>query len=259
MECLKDKDKRSGVITTVVIHLLILLLFIFTGLTIPVPLPEQGILINFGTSDEGMGDVQPEEMTSAEVAEDPNEEVIESTPVPTETQEEIITQDELEAPALNEVPPTPVETEVVEEKEPDPVVNPAALYSGKQNTDASDSYQGETGDPGDQGSEDGVHDSKNYGESRGNKSGFFLSGRAIVFKPEVIAKTQERGKVVVKIWVDRYGKVKRATPGAKGSTTTSSHLYKIAKEAAIKAQFSPNRDAPEEQKGTLVFDFKLRQ
>ena len=141
MECLKDKDKRSGVITTVVIHLLILLLFIFTGLTIPVPLPEQGILINFGTSDEGMGDVQPEEVTSAEVAEDPNEEVIESTPVPTETQEEIITQDELEAPALNEVPPTPVETEVVEEKEPDPVVNPAALYSGKQNTDASDSYQ----------------------------------------------------------------------------------------------------------------------
>ena len=87
----------------------------------------------------------------------------------------------------------------------------------------------------------------------------FLSGRDIVFKPKVVANTQETGKVVVNIWVDRYGKVKRATPGAKGSTTTSSSLYKIAKEAAIKAKFSPNRDAPEEQKGTLVFDFKLRQ
>ena len=259
MDYYKDKNKRTGIITTTIVHLLILLLFIFTGLTIPVPLPEQGIMVNFGTSDEGMGEIQPEEVSSSDVEEVDVEEVVETTPVPTETQEEIITQEEVEAPAVNEVPPTPVESEVVEEKEPDPVVNTSALYPGKQNNDASESSQGETGNPGDQGSQDGIHDSKNYGESHGSGTGFFLSGRDIVFKPKVIANTQETGKVVVHIRVDRYGKVKRATPGAKGSTTTSSSLYKIAKEAAIKAKFSPNRDAPEEQKGTLVFDFKLRQ
>jgi len=259
MKYLKDRNKRNGVIVTAVIHILILLLFIFTGLTIPIPLPEQGIMVNFGTSDEGMGEIQPEDVSSSDVEEVSTEEVVESTPVPTETQEEIITQEELETPAVNEVPPTPVEAEVVEEKEPDPVVNPSALYPGKKNNTDSEASQGETGNSGDQGSEDGVPDSKNYGESRGKGTGFFLSGRDMVFKPNVIANTQETGKVVVNIWVDRYGKVKRATPGAKGSTTTSSYLYKIAKEAAIKAKFSPNRDAPEEQKGTLIFDFKLRQ
>jgi len=257
MDYLKDKNKRKGLITTVLIHVLILILFLFTGLTVPVPLPEDGIMINFGTSDEGIGEVQDENAATSEVIEEQVEETVETTPEPVETVEEVITQSEIEAPAVNEAPPTNIKTEAVEEKEPEPQVNPVALYKGKQNTDASSSYQGETGNPGDQGSLDGTKEAKNYGNSSGSGKGISLKGRSIVFRPSLKQNTQETGKVVVNIWVDRYGKVTRATPGAKGSTTTSSYLYKIAKEAAIKAKFSANRNAPEEQKGSIVFEFTV--
>ena len=114
MEYLNDKNKRKGIIVTVVIHVLILLLFIFTGLTIPVPLPEQGIRVNFGTTEEGMGEVQPDEANTSDeeqVAEMP-EEVVASNPEPIPEVEEIITQSTEDAPAVNTADPVEVEPEV---------------------------------------------------------------------------------------------------------------------------------------------------
>ena len=259
MEYLRDKNKRKGVIVTVVIHVLILLLFIFTGLTIPVPLPEQGIRVNFGTTAEGMGEIQPDEAASSteEQVEEVPEEIVESNPEPTPETEEIITQTEEEAPAVNTAEPVEVEPEVVEEKEPEPVVDPSALYPGKQSTDATESYEGETGNPGDQGIESGDKDARVHGVSTGSGGGFSLTGRDITFRPSIQENSAETGKVVVSIVVDRNGQVKRATPGAKGTTTTSTHLYKLAKTAALQAKFSPNRNAPEEQKGTIEFIFKV--
>ena len=260
MDYLKDRNKRKGIITTLLVHVLIVLLFLFTGLTIPVPLPEQGILVNFGTTDQGMGEVQPEESASSdaeEFVEEMPEEVTTTTPEPTPMPDEVLTQTIEEAPAVNEASPTEIEPEIVEEKEPEPVVNQAALYGGKKTNDATDSYEGETGTPGDQGIIEGSKTSTVHGVSTGRGKGFSLSGRDITFRPSINENTQETGKVVVNIWVNRYGKVTRATPGSKGSTTTSAHLYKIAKNAALKAKFSPNRDAPEEQKGTIEFVFKV--
>jgi len=160
--------------------------------------------------------------------------------------------------ALNDNPPTNIKNEVTEEPEPEPVVNPAALYTGKT-SNINTGSEGETKEGGDQGNIDGTTDSKNYSEHGGKGRGFSLAGREIVFKPKIKENTQETGKVVVSIWVDRYGKVTRVTPGAKGSTTTSAHLYKIAQQAAIKAKFSANPSAPEEQRGTIVFEFKVRE
>ena len=69
--------------------------------------------------------------------------------------------------------------------------------------------------------------------------------------------TQEDGKVVVEIVVDKNGKVIRATPGARGSSTTNPTLYKISKEAALEARFNVKADAPAEQKGTMTFVYIL--
>ncbi|MFH1319080.1 MAG: energy transducer TonB [Bacteroidota bacterium] len=257
MNMLKDKNKRNGIITTVLVHVLVLVIFIFTGLTIPVPLPEQGIVIDFGTSEEGSGDVQPDEVTTTEATENPDESVIESSIKPTGEEEEIITQNTEEAPAVNNESSGNIENEA-DDKEPDPVVDPAALYTGKTSKTNAGS-EGETGESGDQGKIDGTPGSKNYNQPGGSGKGFYLSGREIVFKPVIKESTQETGKVVVSIWVDRYGKVTRAASGAKGSTTSDSHLYKIAQEAALKAKFSADPDAPEIQKGTIVFEFKVRE
>ncbi len=50
MHVWEDKYKREGLIGTIVFHVILLLIFIFAGLPYTVPRPEQGILVNFGTS-----------------------------------------------------------------------------------------------------------------------------------------------------------------------------------------------------------------
>lgn len=54
-----QKHKR-GIIGTAVFHVVVLLLLIFLGFFTPLPLPgEEGILVNFGNSEQGLGDVEP--------------------------------------------------------------------------------------------------------------------------------------------------------------------------------------------------------
>ncbi len=77
-------------------------------------------------------------------------------------------------------------------------------------------------------------------------------------KPVINDVSQDEGKVGVDIIVDKYGKVVRASPGARGSTTTSQILYKIAKEAAMSTKFNVNPQAPEQQKGQIVFTFLVK-
>ncbi len=88
------KLKGRGLIGTIIYHALLLLLLIFAGLTFPDPPPEEeGILVNFGTDEFGLGDFEPmgddqqagepdQEITRAseETVEDYAEPVAESTP-----------------------------------------------------------------------------------------------------------------------------------------------------------------------------------
>src|SRR5690554_7863335 len=54
-----EKHKK-GIIGTAVFHLIVLLLLIFLGFFTPLPLPgEEGILVNFGDSEQGLGDIEP--------------------------------------------------------------------------------------------------------------------------------------------------------------------------------------------------------
>lgn len=54
------KKHKKGIIGTVIYHIIILLLLIFLGFFTPLPLPgEEGILVNFGTSENGLGDREP--------------------------------------------------------------------------------------------------------------------------------------------------------------------------------------------------------
>ena len=77
----EDKDKVSwdGLIGSILIHLLLLLAFWWLTMNvIKPPEEEQGILINFGTSDEGIGEVQP--ITEAETT--PKEQEEQAQPQP---------------------------------------------------------------------------------------------------------------------------------------------------------------------------------
>jgi hypothetical protein len=66
----------------------------------------------------------------------------------------------------------------------------------------------------------------------------------------------ENAKVAVDITVDQTGNVIAANVNPKGTTTTNSTIRNIALRKARTLKL--NAAASEEQSGTLVFEFKLR-
>ena len=76
--------------------------------------------------------------------------------------------------------------------------------------------------------------------------------------PRPAYSVQKDGKVVVEIWVDNYGTVQKAVPGAEGTTVTDRDLWNEARKAAMKASFNISADAPAMQKGTITYIFKVK-
>jgi len=248
------KNRRKAIIGTVLFHIGLLLCFIFMGLTYQIPPPpEEGITINFGYQDFGSGSEQAEQIV--EEQEITPQEIVNNNPVV----EDISTQDIEETPTtkLNEQLEKPEEVKKIEEKKPEPVVNTKALYPGKKQNNSNS--QGISEGQGDQGSQDGDPNSNAYtgGGIGTNGIAYQLGGRTIAEIKKPNYDSQQQGKVVVTIRVDRNGKVISATPGAKGSTTTNAYLYSKAKEAALKTTFEANTTAPEIQVGTIIYNFKL--
>jgi len=62
---------------------------------------------------------------------------------------------------------------------------------------------------------------------------------------------------VVKIVVDRNGKVISATPGVKGTTNNNPCLLDPAKKTAFMHKWNLDSNAPSQQVGFVVVNFKL--
>ena len=93
----EKKNKRKGIIGTILFHALLLVAFLFMGLTYQDPPPaEEGISINFGFSDEGLGEIEPE--STEDITEIVEEEIIEEQ---IESTEEIITQSTVETQTVD--------------------------------------------------------------------------------------------------------------------------------------------------------------
>lgn len=95
-------------------------------------------------------------------------------------------------------------------------------------------------------------------EGSSSSNNITLNGRKVVgtiAKPEYTV--QESGTVVVSIWVDTYGNVVKAQPGAEGTTVDNSALWSSARKAALATHFNADADAPALQKGTITYIFKL--
>lgn len=84
---------------------------------------------------------------------------------------------------------------------------------------------------------------------------YVMNGRKLTNQPKVDNLTQEKGTVVVSINIDKYGHVKKAEPGAEGTTTTSNYLLIKAKQAAESALFDNCPTCPLDSKGTLTIVF----
>ena len=88
------------------------------------------------------------------------------------------------------------------------------------------------------------------------KGNFKLRDRNMIKRPHIMDDSQEEGIVVVDIIVDETGRVIKATPGAKGTTTTNSVLWSKARQASLSdTKFNPHPKGEKEQKGTITFTF----
>lgn len=252
-------DNKKALAGTVIFHGLLLLALLYLGFSTPLPLPgEEGVEVNLGFSDQGLG-TSP----SANVAQPA------SSPAQKADQGQVMSSPDPESVALADKGKNKKDEKPVEEKKKpeetkpsEPVVNTNALYKGKTNGNANAS-QGIAGGQGDQGKPNGNPNSNNYtGTGQGNSGvSFNLTGRGKVYLNEPPYNSQEQGRVVVEIIVDRQGNVIRAVAGKRipdtniGTTVTDQGLWKVAREAALKSKFTPDPAAVEEQKGYITYNF----
>lgn len=258
MDILINEDKRKGLIATVVFHLILLIIFLFSGLKIPVPLPEeQGlpVQLDLGNTDFGAGEFQPKSTATPIDNADPQPETQESTP--TESPEEVATQET----ASDLTIPEKTEAKKPVEKKPELDERLKKAISGnpfqsKENNESKG--EGNTDQAGDHGKKDGSENGNSlYGDKSGGGISHSLGGRGFKGAPAIQGNWQESGKIVVNIIVDRDGNVVRVTPGGRGTTINNAELVRQVVESARKAKFTPKADAPAEQKGTMEFTFVL--
>lgn len=288
----REKNIKASAYTGMVCVLLFLLFF-FLQWTLPqIPPPDfgEGIEVNLGNSETGLGDVPPQ------IPGDPSltEEVKTAPPksAPDATAQPKINTDEYadgDAPSVNNTKTKPVTRPVVnppavvKKTAPAAVTNPTpappkpkAVFKGGSSTTSSgnraDSYngvrdQGIAGGKGDQGNPNGNPNSDSYkgnaasgnGGGGGNsgvsiRSG--LDGRRITRLPSFEDDFNENAKVAVDITVDKAGNVTLAVVNQRGTTTTNQNIRNIALRKARSLKL--NAGNSEEQTGTLVFNFKLR-
>ena len=125
------KLNRRGLIATIVYHALLILLMVFAGLTFADPPPEEeGILVNFGIDETGLGDFEP--MGDDQQAGDPDLEIAQPSE---EVTEEIAEPVRETTPTYTPPDPTPVDqTQDVEETQVReiPKPNPEELERQRQ-------------------------------------------------------------------------------------------------------------------------------
>lgn len=276
----EKRNHRKGFISSIIFHLLLLLLLWLFGLPyLDPPPPDSGILVNLGFSESGFGDTPPEAVNKVEeIVEEitPPESVVKEM---VEAEEEVLTQEnevtativdkieekKIEKPKekpvidkkIKEVPIEEVKKEVEKEQ---PKVNQQALFKGRESSKDKEGSQGITSEFGDQGKSWGKDNSDNYGEGKGlgdSGIGYNLGGRKHVSLPKPNDNSQAVGTVVIRIKVDQKGNVLDASYQSKGSNTTNATLVQAAIEAAKRAKFEAAPNASEEQFGSITYHFKV--
>lgn len=287
-----DKNVKAGTYTSIICGVLLMLAFLisWTNPLPEVPPEDEGIEVNLGNSDEGLGEIAPmipgppsnqeeevntpprTQLTQADAVKD-----VETDDNDKEAPEAVVPKPSVPKPEAKKVPTK--ETSVKNTKPAPKVVDnptpapkkPAAVYkggtaSGTGGNDA-DSWnnsrnQGVAGGTGDQGKAGGNPDSDSYtGNGGTGKSGVAISrglqGRRISRLPSFQDDFNENAKVAIDVRVDGQGNVISATYQPRGSTTSDTNMRAIAIQKAKQIKFTPSESGAGESIGTLVFNFKV--
>jgi hypothetical protein len=273
----EKKNKRIALASSLGIHALLLIVFIFliAWRAPDPPLPEFGIELNFGLDTQGDGEQQPDdrpgsEETNAESLQPaetlPKEEVVEEkadeTQVISKLESPVVVKEEKKEPVV-EKPKEKVEktekvSQPVEKKEDTrPVV--AETVKGKD----TPSHGDDPGKTGDKGSPQGKPDAKAlYGKPGGGVGGvgisLSMSGWEWAEQPKIPElPDNEDGRIVFDIECDEEGEIVQITTTQRGLSPKAEQLLKevIRKNSLVRT--SSGR-VPERSKGTIVFVLKTK-
>lgn len=275
-----DHKRKSAVLTSLVMSLIIVALFFF-GMTYLDPPEEFGIALNFGTSEVGMGNIQPTEPLRAapqKVAKEQQEAVKEQvTQTAPKVAEEVLTQNTEDAIVIKKQLEAKKKADEVARKEraqQEAIAKQQAeelekrkkldaLIGGVSNSNGTATGgQGDDNTAGDKGKITGDPNASGYygnGGAGGGAGDYQLGNRKPISRPKPNYICDEEGLVVVSIEVNVYGRVINATPGIKGSTNTAACLLSQAKEAALNTTWQPDSNAPSKQIGVIKYRFSLSQ
>ncbi|MFT6336528.1 MAG: membrane protein involved in colicin uptake [Saprospiraceae bacterium] len=291
----EEENKQKGIIVSVVIHLLLLLLCLIPYMAIE-DKPEQlsGILVSFGSPENGSSDAapisdndQPTQDSKPSESSSADDDSKSTAPA----QEEAVSKPKEAAAPIQEITPISETSDIAAkeakkekskrdkeaaeadklksqaeerakleaQKKADEAAKKAALDAKKgQFSDLLGSGKGNNNNTGNQGVPNGDPNSSALDQlaTGSGRIGGGLSNRGVLFEPEINDSSQKTGKVVIKVCVDKTGKISEAKFTQRGSTTTDKYLVDIATKAAKKYQFTPSDI--ETQCGNITIEFKVQ-
>jgi hypothetical protein len=281
------KNRKAALYTLLICGTLILMLLLVSwNLPFNPPTPvEEGLEVNLGNSDQGLGSNQPFLPNNPSKQDQEKYTPPKTVAATKEALKDVETDDKNpeDAPAVKQPPVTKPQATKIPDKDltvktprktVQPAVNPTpappkpkAVFHGVNGdgTGGNDAdhfkpggNQGIAGGKGDQGAPGGDPNSTNYkggGHGNGIAIAGGLQGRKIRSTPSFTDEFNENAKVAVDIHVDASGNVISAEYQARGSTTADANLKAIAIQKAHQVKFNSGSD---ESVGTLIFNFKLK-
>lgn len=285
-----QQSKITGYIGTAVVHAILfaVMWFLVLGPADP-PLTDtgggMGLSMSLGEADMGGPSDMPVTEPQPQDPVPPQPETEQPVVVDeTEQEPDAVVEQPKEIPKKVEpkkAPEKPVVTKTPEKPAEKPREADSRSLFKKRTTVVDGSGYGSGEAPGNQGSPDGKPDGdpngsgdgygqggsgggigtghgRGTGPGNGDGISYDLKGRSIQRKPTIVDTSKETGKVVVSIVVDRNGRVTKAMPNQRGTTTLNPVLLEKARQGAMETKFSPKPDGPEEQFGTMTIEFKFK-
>jgi len=246
---IKENDKnrkKAAIYSSLIMAAIIAILFlvVFGNNFVAEDLESGGVSVSLGEPDAG----GPSDEASAEQTK--------SSTVQEQVDDPLLSQDNEDAPEIKKTDKPKPKTEAKPKMDSD--VSDILNGLGKRKTEGTGDGK-KTGNEGkENGDGDGDGDGLGKGGSAGNGVGisdYSLGNRKLVSAPKNDDEFNVNGKVIVTIWVDRYGKVTR-TEIARGSAS-SIQLRDLAEKLAKKTEFQSSFTDDNLKKGSITFNFKI--